>query len=174
MAIALVWKPVVAYVGVLVLFLIARGLRRLTPGLIVLSGCLLVVPAGAAPVPATAGAPAPVSVDAAAITVTVGPVHGREAVDVEGNAPPMAPVSLILRATISMDIPTVFVNRRDVVADADGHFSTTIPIAADYWRGSILTVTASSSSTVSSAVAQTRVTLPNPGVVLPADDVPNH
>ena len=127
-----------------------------------------------APTPARASTtPAPVSVDSL-ITVTVAPALGSEAVTVEGKAPAMAPVILILHAMISKDLPTVFVNRRDVTADADGHFSTTVPIAADFWRGSILTVTASSESSVSSATAQTIVTLPNPGVVLPADDVPSH
>lgn len=157
---ALVLKAAKAYGGVLVSNPLARGLRVLFPGLIAIF--------------ALGVSPAPVSVDAAAMNVTVGPVRGQEAIDVEGKAPPMSPVTLVLQATISMDLPTVYLNRRDVTADADGHFSSIIPIAADYWRGSILTVTASSPSTVSSAVAQTRVTLPNPGVVLPADDVPNH
>jgi len=85
----------------------------------------------------------------------------------------MAPVVLVLHATISRDLPTVFVNRAEVTADADGHFVATVPIAPDFWRGSIVTVTATSPSTVSSATAQTVVVLPNPGVVLPADDVPN-
>lgn len=132
--------------------------------------------AGAGSAPARAGAPstpAPVSVDGS-ITVTVAPAPGSEAIAVSGRAPAMAPVVLILHATISRDLPTVFLNRRDVTADADGHFSTVVPIAADFWRGSILTVTASSSSTVSSANAETIVVLPNPGVVLPADEVPNH
>ena len=86
----------------------------------------------------------------------------------------MAPVVVILHATFSRDLPTVYLNRRDVFADADGHFSTIVPIGPDYWRGSILTISASSSSATAAATVQTVVTLPNPGVVLPADDVPNH
>jgi hypothetical protein len=117
-------------------------------------------------------APAPVSVNGG-MTVTVAPAVGTEAITVSGSAPAMAPVVLVLHATLSRDLPTVFINRRDVFADADGHFSTVVPIAPDYWRGSILTVTASSSSATASAMAQTVVTLPNPGVVLPADSVPN-
>ncbi|MBV8153817.1 MAG: hypothetical protein JO241_08500 [Candidatus Eremiobacteraeota bacterium] len=117
--------------------------------------------------------PAPVSVNGA-MSVTVAPATGSEAITVSGTAPAMAPVVVLLHATISRDLPNVFVNRRDVFADADGHFSTVVPIGPDFWRGSILTVSVSSSSATASANAQTIVTLPNPGVVLPADDVPSH
>ena len=108
------------------------------------------------------------------MTVTVAPATGSEAVTISGTAPAMAPVVLILHAQISRDLPNIFVNRRDVFADADGHFTAVVPIGPDFWRGSILIVSASSSSATAAANAQTVVTLPNPGVVLPADDVPNH
>lgn len=121
----------------------------------------------------TQGAPVPVSVNSN-MTVTVAPAVGAEAITVSGTAPAMAPVVVVLHASFSRDLPDVYLNRRDVYADADGHFATVVPIGPDYWRGSILTVTASSSSTTTSATAQTVVTLPNPGVVVPADDVPNH
>jgi hypothetical protein len=136
----------------------------------------VVTVASSAFVPAVAdssNAPVPVSVSGG-MTVSVAPAVGSEAVTVSGNAPAMAPVVVVLHATISRDLPTVFVNRRDVFADADGHFTTVVPIGPDYWRGSIMTVTASSSSATASASAQTVVTLPNPGVVLPADSVPDH
>jgi hypothetical protein len=126
--------------------------------------------------PAIAGtqsAPGPVSVSGS-MTVAVAPAVGSEAVMVSGTAPAMAPVVVVLHATFSRDLPNVYLNRRDVYADADGHFSAIVPIGPDYWRGSILTVTASSSSATASATAQTVVTLPNPGVVVPADDVPSH
>jgi hypothetical protein len=118
-------------------------------------------------------APVPVSVNGG-MTVAVAPATGSEALTVSGTAPAMAPVVVILHATFSRDLPTVYLNRRDVFADADGHFSTIVPIGPDYWRGSIITVSASSSSATAAATVQTVVTLPNPGVVLPADDVPNH
>jgi hypothetical protein len=121
----------------------------------------------------TPPAPVPVSVNGN-MAVTVAPAVGSDAITVTGSAPAMAPVVVIVHATFSRDIPNVFVNRRDVFADADGHFSTVVPVAPDFWRGSILTVSVSSSSATTSATAQTTVTLPNPGVVLPADDVPSH
>ena len=129
-----------------------------------------------ASVPAIAGnqsAPVPVSVNGN-MTVAVAPTVGSEAITVSGTAPAMAPVVVVLHATLSRDLPNIYLNRRDVYADADGHFSAVVPIGPDYWRGSILTVTASSSSATASATAQTVVTLPNPGVVVPADDMPNH
>jgi hypothetical protein len=122
---------------------------------------------------ARASDPAPVSVNES-ITLTVGPAQGSDAVTIEGKGPALAPIVLVLHATYSRDLPTVYINQYEVTADADGNFKTVVPVAPDYWRGSILTVTASSSATVSSATAQTIVNLPNPGVVLPADDVPNH
>lgn len=122
---------------------------------------------------ATQGAPVPVSVNGN-MTLAVAPAVGAEAITVTGTAPAMAPVVVVLHASFSRDLPNVYLNRRDVYADADGHFSAIVPIGPDYWRGSIITVSASSSSATTSATAETVVTLPNPGVVVPADDVPNH
>jgi len=108
------------------------------------------------------------------ITVSVGPEQGKEVVAVVGRAPAMAPVTLTLFATISRDLPDVFVNRRDILTDSSGHFSALVPIAPDFWRGTILTVTASSPDVTSTATARTTVVVPNPGVAFPADDLPNH
>jgi hypothetical protein len=110
------------------------------------------------------------------ITVLVGPVQGKEMVSVSGKAPAMAPVTLTFFATISKDLPDVFVNRRDILTDSSGHFSALVPIAPDYWRGTILTVMASSPDVTSTATAHTIVVVPNPNVevALPADDLPNH
>jgi hypothetical protein len=108
------------------------------------------------------------------ITVSAGPVEGKEAISVEGKAPALAPVTLTLVATISRDLPNVYLNRREILTDASGHFSAIVPIAADFWRGSIVTVTASSPDTTTTATAHVKVIAPNAGVWLPADDVPNH
>lgn len=110
------------------------------------------------------------------ITVSAGPVLGKEMVSVSGKAPAMAPVTLTLFATISKDLPDIFINRRDILTDSSGHFSAMVPIAPDFWRGTILTVTASSPDVTSTATARTIVVIPNPytGVALPADDLPNH
>jgi hypothetical protein len=110
------------------------------------------------------------------ITVSVGPVQGREAISVSGKAPAMAPVTLTLFATVSKDLPDIFINRRDVLADSSGHYTAMVPIAPDFWRGTVLTVTASSPDVTSTATTKTIVIVPNPNieVALPADDLPNH
>jgi len=88
----------------------------------------------------------------------------------------MAPVTVTLYATISKDLPDVFLNRRDVLTDASGHYSVVVSIAPDFMRGTLLTVTATSPDLTSSATAHAIVIVPNPnaGVLLPADDLPNH
>jgi hypothetical protein len=109
------------------------------------------------------------------MTVTIGPVQGKEAVSIEGKAPAMAPVTLRLYGTYSRDLPDVFLNRRDILADASGHFSAVVPVAPDFWRGTVLTVTASSPDAATSATAKTNLVVPNQGIVgLPGDDLPNH
>ncbi len=108
------------------------------------------------------------------MTVTIGPVQGKEAVSIEGKAPAMAPVTLRLYETISRDIPDIFLNRRDILTDASGHFSAVLPVAPDFWRGTILTVTATSPDAASTATAHTTLVPPNAGLGLPADDLPNH
>jgi len=108
------------------------------------------------------------------ITVSAGPVQGKEVVSVTGKAPAMAPVTLTLYGTFSRDLPDVFLNRRDILTDSSGHFSAQVPIAPDYWRGTILTVIASSPDVTSTATVKTTVIVPNPEVALPADDLPNH
>ena len=139
-----------------------------------MSAALIAAGVASAPVLiARADTPAPVSVNES-LSMTVGPAPGADAITVEGKAPAMAPIVLVLHATFSRDLPTVYLNRREVTADADGHFSAIVPVAPDWWRGSIITITATSPSTVGSATAQTLVSLPNPGVVLPADEMPNH
>jgi hypothetical protein len=109
------------------------------------------------------------------MTVTIGPVQGKEAVLIEGKAPAMAPLTLRLYATVSRDLPDLFLNRRDILTDASGHFSAVVPIAPDYWRGTILTVTVSSPDAATTATGHATLIVPNPGIGgLPGDDFPNH
>jgi hypothetical protein len=148
----------------------AKGRRtHLTAAAIIAAACLVFVP-----VPGSSANVEPITVGG--ITVSAGPIAGKEAISVTGKAPAMAPVTLTLFATISKDLPDVFVNRRDVLTDSSGHFSAQMPIAPDFWRGTILTVTASSPDVTSTATIKTLVVVPNPnpGVALPADDLPNH
>ncbi len=118
---------------------------------------------GAAPAPNFTGS----------ISIEMQPLPGSEAVTVNGQAPPGAPVTLTLLATISSDIPTVLVSRHDVQPDVNGRFSATLPIAPDYFHGSLLRVLATSTFGVTPATANVMVDAPNRAVKdLPADAWP--
>lgn len=103
-----------------------------------------------------------------AIQFQVHPLTGSEAVVVTGQAPAGAPVTLTLFATYATDVPTVVVSRNDAHPDASGRFSTIVPIAPAYFRGSLLDVLATSLPGVSAATAQIVVGPPNDKIVVPA------
>lgn len=103
------------------------------------------------------------------IALEASPLAGSEAIVVNGQAPQAAPITITLFATLSSDIPTVIVSRHDVQADVNGRFQAIIPIASDYFRGSILKVLATSVPGVSSASAQLIVGPPNAGVSVPVE-----
>lgn len=106
------------------------------------------------------------------LAVEMQPLPGSESVTVNGQAPPGAPVTLTLLATISSDIPTILVSRHDVQPDVNGRFSATLPIASDYYHASMLRVLATSTPGVTPATAQISVDAPNLDVKLPADQWP--
>lgn len=96
---------------------------------------------------------------------------GTQVLAVRGKAPGKLPITLTLVGTFSMEIPDVVLNRTSLVSDAAGTFLATIPIAPGYFRGAILTVTASSVPGVASASAQVIASAPNGNVPIPADNV---
>ena len=106
------------------------------------------------------------------ISLDVHQVAGSEAVAVSGQAPPSVPVMLTVLGTLSKDIPDVVVGRHEVAADVSGRFSAIVPIAPDYFRGSILTLVATSLPGVRKASAQIVVGPPNGTVSVPAEQVP--
>ena len=103
-----------------------------------------------------------------AIRVEVHALPGSEALVVTGSAPASAPVTLTLFATYSTDLPTVVVSRNDAHPDANGRFTTIVPIAPAYFRGCLLDVLATSFPGVTAATAQVVVGPPNDKVVVPA------
>lgn len=107
------------------------------------------------------------------ISIEMQPLPGSEDVTVNGQAPPGAPVTLTLLATISSDLPTILVSRHDVQPDVNGRFTATLPIASDYYHGSILRVLATSTFGVTPATANIMVDAPNRAETnLPADAWP--
>jgi hypothetical protein len=107
-----------------------------------------------------------------ALSLRVMPEAGEEAVHVNCSGPAAAPVTVTLFATLSSDIPTVLVSRHDFTIDRSGQLSTTIPIASDFVRGSILTVRVTSLDTVSPAQTSLVVGTPNPHLAAPFDYIP--
>lgn len=119
---------------------------------------------------ATLGALIPIGTMAAgspALSVTQ--VVGREAVHVTGSVPG-AHLQAVLYAKFSQDVPSVLLSRRPLATDANGNFSTTLPIAPAYFRGAIVTVVVQSSSAV--PLAQGSVSVAAPNVPAPADELP--
>ncbi len=98
-----------------------------------------------------------------AVALEARALEGSEAVVVNGQTPGSAPVTITLFAIISPDLPTVFVSRHDIQTDQNGRFSGVIPIAADYMRGTVLRIVATSASGVSPATAQIVIGQPSPG-----------
>ncbi|HEY8313875.1 MAG TPA: hypothetical protein VIG51_06845 [Candidatus Baltobacteraceae bacterium] len=107
-----------------------------------------------------------------ALSLHVEPATGAEAVRVNCAGPANAPVTITLFATLSSDIPTVVVSRHDFTIDRSGQLSTTISIASDFVRGSILTVRVTSLDTVVPAQASLLVGAPNPHVSVPLEQLP--
>jgi len=109
-----------------------------------------------------------------AISLEAQPLHGSEAISVDGTAPPNAPVTITLLATVSSEVPTIVVSRQDVVTDVNGRFGAVIPIASAYERGTILKIVATSLPGVVPAAAQLVINAPNPGVNVPLEQTTPH
>lgn len=109
-----------------------------------------------------------------AISLDVQPLQGSEAIYAGGTAPPNAPVTITLLATVSTDVPTIVVSRQDVVTDVNGRFGAVIPIASAYERGTILKIVATSLPGVVPASAQLVINAPNPGVKVPLEQTTPH
>jgi hypothetical protein len=106
------------------------------------------------------------------ISLDARPLAGSEALLISGSGPAAVPLTITLLATVSSDVPTAVVSRTDIVAGADGRFQTAIPIAPDYVRGSILTVTATAANGASSRGVNVVVGPPNGGVTVPIETLP--
>ncbi len=88
------------------------------------------------------------------IGLRVAPVNGREAIAIDGVGPAQVPVTLTLRSTIDSDLPITLLSRTNIVVGDDGRFHVVVPIAPGFWRGSTVTVDATSLSTIKSATAE--------------------
>lgn len=125
------------------------------------AAALFVLP-GAVSAQAGGGAPA--------VTLTVAPAIGAEAVNVSGTAPAARPVEASVYARFSRDLPTTLLSRRIITTDGSGHYAATLSHAPAYFRGAIVTVVVRSLPAGASATAQFVVDAPN--VPAPPDALP--
>jgi Copper amine oxidase N-terminal domain len=106
-----------------------------------------------------------------AITLFVNPVVGAEALAISGTAPPGRVVQILLQSTFSRDLPDVVLSRQTVLPDGRGNFAAIVPIASGFFRGSIITVVASTPPSGPWTSARYMVSAPN--VTVPPDNLPH-
>jgi hypothetical protein len=142
----------------------AATMRLCSPPLTALFSTALVlfVPLGAQSADGPAASPV--------MTLVAIPAVGAEAVTITGNAPAAYPVEAKLYAKFSRDLPTVYLSRRSVPTDANGHYNVTLPIASAFFRNAIVTVVVQSLPAGPSARASIIVSAPN--FPAPPDDIP--
>jgi hypothetical protein len=104
--------------------------------------------------------------------LSVSQVSGQQEIAVGGKAPANLPITLTLVSTYSTELPDVVISRLQVIAGANGTFETNLSIAPGYFRGSILTLVATSLPGISSAKTRIVMNAPNGTVWIPADQVP--
>jgi hypothetical protein len=104
--------------------------------------------------------------------LSVGQTPGDQTLTVAGAAPANLPVTLTLIGTFSNELPDVILSRREIIADADGTFKTTVPVASGYFRGGIVTVEATSVTGITPAKKQLVLKPVNDKVSVPADQTP--
>lgn len=125
-------------------------------------------PRAQAQVPPAPGASAPAN----AFNLDVKPVVGTESLSVAGSAPGATSVTVTLWATYSRNMPTVVLNRRTIRTNADGAFSSVVPIAPGHFEGAVVTVVVTAAPGGGTAIARYTVGIPN--VTVPPDNLPNN
>lgn len=108
---------------------------------------------------ATLGASIPIWAPAADVppigALSVSTVTGAKTVRVSGTVAGEHQLQAVVYATFSPDVPTVFLSRQPLTTDDKGWFSTTLPIAPAYFRGTIITVVVQSPAAVPLAEGST-------------------
>jgi hypothetical protein len=138
-------------------------MRFFNPRSVALFGSLALL---LAPNGAYAQSPSTVSSPTLALTHVV----GSEAVSLAGTAQPNQRLEVALYARFSRDLPTVLLSRRQIAADAAGHYAVTMSTASAFFRDAIVIAVVRAPQTDASAQASLLVTAPN--VPAPPDDTP--
>ena len=74
--------------------------------------------------------------------LTLAQADGSQAIDISGHATPNSLVNLTLSVILSQDVPRVTVSRKEAFADGDGHFSTRMSVASEFYTHALLEVNA--------------------------------
>ena len=109
---------------------------------------------------------------ATALTVQVHAHKNDESLDVSGTAPAGTSVDIVLYGALSADLPVVRVNHFHTQADTNGVFTLNVPIAANFTRGTVLTIQASTPDGTS-ATARTAVQGPGTEYIPNMDSLPD-
>ena len=107
-----------------------------------------------------------------ALTLTVHSHPGDESLDVSGTAPAGTSVDLVLYGSISEDLPTVRINHFIVTSGPSGTFALNVPVAANFTRGTVITVQATGSSGAS-AIARINYSGPGSPYIESMDAIPS-
>jgi hypothetical protein len=102
----------------------------------------------------------------------VSQVRGQQAVSVMGKSRANLPITISLVSTMSAELPDTVLCRERVRTDAHGMFDIDVPVAPGYFRGSIITVIASSYPGVAKATSRIEMRAPNQDLRIPADELP--
>jgi hypothetical protein len=105
------------------------------------------------------------------LTIATKYVDGAEAIDISGSGPPGFPVSVVLTARMSRDIPIVTIGRATVLVGPDGRYDTVVPAGSTTLQNTTFIATASGRGIVS-VTAQINIQKPNPGLHSPNDGLP--
>jgi hypothetical protein len=104
--------------------------------------------------------------------LTVDQKPGTWLIDVAGKAPVNLPVTITVTGTFSSEIPDTVLSRTEVQPDTDGRFIAAVSVAPGYFRGSYITVTASSLPGVAPASKRIVMKAPNADLSVPSEEVP--
>ena len=126
----------------------------------------------AAPSPEPPARGAATEVPRGSIVLQARQLDDAQSLAVAGQAPPNAPITITVLATLASEIPTVVLSRMELQSDVDGRFDAVVPVAADYIPGSLLTLVATSAAGVSPASTTVRLGTPNAGFSVPIERVP--
>ena len=96
------------------------------------------------------------------VTVIVSATTGPDAARITGTVPGAHQLQALIYAKFGADVPAVLLSRRFLTADADGRFSTIVPIAPAYFPGTVITVFVQSLTSV--PLAQGTMTIGEPVV----------